>query len=86
MPSTSGFTSLTLVCDSKRGYGCLMERTAIKPSRTSSPEIGGSFSFTRLFCLAYWLIARVSAVRKPVRCVPPSGFGIELVKQRIWSL
>ena len=39
-----------------------------------------------LFAFAYWLIPRVSAVRKPVRWVPPSALGIEFAKQRIWSL
>ena len=83
MPSISVFTSFTLVCDSKRGFGSLMLSTQIKPSRTSSPEIAGSLSFMRLFDFAYWLTAFVSAVRKPVRCVPPSGFGIELANGRI---
>ena len=86
MPSTSPFTSLTLVCDSKRGFGSLTLRMQINPSRTSSPEKLGSFSFSSLFALAYWLIARVSAVRKPVKCVPPSELAIEFAKQRIWSL
>ena len=48
MPSISVFTSFTLVCDSKRGFGSLMLRTQIKPSRTSSPEIAGSLSFKQI--------------------------------------
>ena len=86
MPSISVFTSLTFVCDSKRGFGSFTLNTQTKPSRTSSPEMVGSFSFSKLFCLAYWLMARVNAERKPVRCVPPSVFEMELAKQRIWSL
>src|SRR4029453_8020565 len=82
----SVLTNFTLVCDSNRGFGNLMLKTQTNPSRTSSPDIDGSFSFGRLFERAYLLIAFVSAVRKPVRCVPPSGFGMELAKQRIWSL
>ena len=83
MPSISVFTSFTLVCDSKRGLGNLMLSTQVNPSRTSSPEIAGSLSLISVFALAYWLTAFVSALRKPVRCVPPSGFAMELAKQRI---
>ena len=82
MPSISVLTSLTLVCDSKRGLGNFTLSTQTRPSRTSSPERLGSFSFNRLLALAYWLMARVKAERNPVRCVPPSGFGMELAKQR----
>ena len=53
MPSISVLTSFTLVCDSKRGFGNLMLSTQIKPSRTSSPEMEGSFSFIKLFDFAY---------------------------------
>ena len=86
MPSTSGERSLTLVCDSNFGSGCSSEMTATSPSRTSSPEIAGSLSLSRLLDFAYWLIARVSAERKPAKCEPPSGLLIVLVKQRIWSV
>ena len=51
--SISVLTSFTLVCDSKRGLGNFTLSTQINPSRTSSPEMDGSFSFRRLFCLAY---------------------------------
>ena len=86
MPSTSGERSFTLVWDSNFGSGCSSEMTATRPSRTSSPESAGSFGLKSLFDLPYWLIARVSAERKPARCVPPSGLVIVLVKQRIWSV
>jgi len=77
--STSGERSFTLVCDSNFGSLCLMAMTAARPSRTSSPVICGSLSLRRLLALANWLIARVSAERKPERCVPPSGLWIVLV-------
>ena len=68
-----GLESLVLVCDSNFGSLCLIEMTAARPSRTSSPVICGSLSLRRLLALANWLMARVSALRKPERCVPPSG-------------
>ena len=47
--------------------------TAVSPSRMSSPLIVASLrSFARLFLAAYELTVRVSAERKPERCVPPS--------------
>jgi hypothetical protein len=47
--------------------------TAVRPSRMSSPLMLASFrSFARLFFVPYALIVRVSAERKPERCVPPS--------------
>ena len=73
MLSTSGEISFTFVCDSNFGSLCLIETTAVRPSRTSSPVICGSLSFSRSFDFAYWLIARVIALRNPVRCAPPSG-------------
>jgi len=79
MLSTSGEMSFTLVWDSNFGSLCLIEIAAVKPSRTSSPVICGSFSFSRLFDLAYWFTERVRAVRKPERCVPPSGLWMVLV-------
>ena len=73
MLSTSGERSLTLVCDSNFGSLCLIEMTAARPSRTSSPVIWGSLSLRRLLALENWLMARVRALRKPERWVPPSG-------------
>ena len=46
--------------------------TAASPSRASSPSRLSSFSFRRPSWRAYWLSVRVSAARKPCRCVPPS--------------
>ena len=73
MPSTSGEMSFTFVCDSNFGSLCFTEMTAVSPSRTSSPVICGSLSFSNSFAFAYWLMARVNALRKPVKCAPPSG-------------
>lgn len=49
----------------------------MSPSRKSSPEIStlffSSFSSSLAYCSsAYLRSVRVSAMRKPVRCVPPS--------------
>ena len=81
MPSTSGVTNRTFrLRIQKLGLGCLMDNTVTKPSRTSSPVMAGSFSLRKLLFLAKALTARVSAVRYPTECVPPSGFGMALVK------
>jgi hypothetical protein len=53
MPSISVLTSLTLVCDSNRGLGSLTLNTQTSPSRTSSPEMAGSFSLIKLLARAY---------------------------------
>ena len=55
-----GYASLTIEGVAEQSG---VAKTTINPSRTSSPLMEGSFSFSRLFCFAYWLIARVSAVR-----------------------
>ena len=48
------------------------ETTAVRPSRKSSPLMS-NFSFESMpESSAYFLSVRVSARRKPVRCVPPS--------------
>ena len=44
--------SFTLVCDSRGDWAADAEQQ-INPSRTSSPEMAGSLSFTRLFDFAY---------------------------------
>ena len=53
MRSTSGESNFTFVCDSNLGSLCFTEITAVKPSRTSSPVICGSFSFSNSFDFAY---------------------------------
>ncbi len=71
-PSTGGLPSLVLVWPSNCGSWTLTETIAVSPSRTSSPLRLLSFSLSSPFERAYALIVRVSAERKPDRCVPPS--------------
>ena len=46
--------------------------TAVRPSRTSSPERLSSFSLSSPFVARVAVELRVSAERKPDRCEPPS--------------
>ncbi len=66
-PSTSPFTSFTLVCELKRGLVSLTLSTQIMPSRQSSPSMSGSLSL-KLFGLAlmYCFTALVSADLRPL--------------------
>ena len=87
--STTGFTSdetsLSLVWLENLGSGTLTDSTAVKPSRASSPVIA-TFSFLAMpVSSAYLLMTRVSAARKPARCVPPSRWGMLLVKHSTCS-
>ena len=62
--------------------GHLDRQHAVRPSRASSPE-RSTFSFLASpLSPAYLLMTRVSAARKPARCVPPSRCGMLLVKQQ----
>jgi len=72
MPLTSLLPSLVLVWPSNCGSGIFTLSMAVRPSRTSSPLRFSSFSLRNLFRLAYSLMLRVSAERKPMRWVPPS--------------
>jgi hypothetical protein len=72
MPSTSPLPSLVLVWPSNCGSGTLTLTTAVRPSRMSSPDMLSASSLMSLLALPYWFTVRVSAVRKPVRWVPPS--------------
>ena len=72
MPLTSVLPSFVFVCPSNCGCGILTLMMATSPSRMSSPLTLSFRSFARLFAVAYALIVRVSAERKPERCVPPS--------------
>jgi hypothetical protein len=82
---TSEETSLSFVCDENLGSGTFTERTAVRPSRQSSP-VSETFSFlVRPEDSAYAVTWRVSAARKPARCVPPSRCGMLFVKQSTFS-
>ena len=65
-PSTSPFTSFTLVCELKRGFGSFTLSTQIRPSRQSSPSMSGSLSLNSLgLVLMYCFTDFVSAVFNP---------------------
>ena len=78
-PSTPGLPSFVFVCPSNCGLRSLTETTAARPSRTSSPS-RLSFSFRSLSSVAFAFSVRVSALRKPDRCVPPSTVLMLLAK------
>ena len=87
--STAGLaseeTSFILVCDANFGSGIFTERTHANPSRMSSPVIS-TLAFLAISCSSmYLLITRVIAARSPVRCVPPSDWGMLLVKHNTCS-
>ena len=76
---------MSLVWLENFGSGTFTDSTAVSPSRASSPV---SATFSRLampVTSAYLLMTRVSAARKPARCVPPSRWGMLLVKMSICS-
>ena len=74
-----GLPSFVFVCPSNCGLRSLTETTAASPSRTSSPS-RLSFSFRSLSSVAFAFSVRVSALRKPDRCVPPSTVLMLLAK------
>jgi hypothetical protein len=78
--------SLPLVCPSNCGCGSFTLITAVRPSRTSSPV---RFSFDVLEQarrLAAALMVRVSALRNPLRCEPPSTVLMLLAKLNTLSV
>jgi hypothetical protein len=72
---TSEETSLSLVWLENFGSGTFTESTQVKPSRASSPEMATLALAAAPELAAYLLMTRVSAPRKPARCVPPSRWG-----------
>ena len=70
--------SLVLVWPSNCGSPSLIEMTAVRPSRMSSPVRFSSFSLRMPFSRAYRLTSEVIAARKPSSCVPPSVVEIVL--------
>ena len=72
MPCTSPLPSFVFVWPSNCGCGTFTLTITVRPSRMSSP-VTLSFSLMPFFIARpYLLIVRVSAARKPERCVPPS--------------
>ncbi len=86
-PSASELPSLVFVCPSNCGSRTFTDSTAVMPSRTSSPEsrISLSFLLRLLERSMYLLITEVSALLKPVRCVPPSCVLMLLTKENVVS-
>ena len=82
---TSLDTSLSLVSDENFGSGTLIDRTQVKPSLISSPDVSTLAFFAISLLSIYALIVLVMAAFKPVRWVPPSLWGILFVKQRVFS-
>ena len=77
---------MSFVCEENFGSRTLTETTAVRPSRQSSPERPVSFNaLVSPPWSAYFWSARVRAVLKPSRCVPPSLLLIVLVKVKIVS-
>ena len=83
---TSDETSFSFVWDENFGSGTLVDKIQIKPSLTSSPVIVTFSFFANPLSATYLLINLVMAFLKPNRCVPPSFWGILLVKQMTFSL
>jgi hypothetical protein len=79
MPAMSEL-SLPLVWPSNCGCDSLTLTTATRPSRTSSPLRFSFMSLKRPSCWPMALMVRVSEVRKPERCEPPSTVLMLLAK------
>ena len=85
-PATSALPSLALVCPSNWGSVSLTLTTAVRPSRTSSPDRLPSASLSTPARFAQSFRERVSARRKPVMCVPPSTVLMLFAKARTFSV
>ena len=72
MPLMSALPSLAFVWPSNCGSVSFTLMTAVRPSRTSSPERLASFSLSVPDLRAQVLSELVSAARKPATWVPPS--------------
>ena len=57
--------SLSLVCDENFGSGIFADKTQVRPSLISSPEIANLFFLRRLCSFAYLFITLVNALLKP---------------------
>ena len=76
----SELPSFVFVWPSNCGFVSFTEITAVRPSRTSSPERLSSLSLRMFLSRAYRLIMLVSAARKPSSWVPPSVVAIVFAK------
>ena len=79
---TSDDTNLSLVCDENLGSGTCTDKIQVNPSLASSPvkAILSFFEKPELFIAA--LTVLVNAERNPAKWVPPSLWGILLVKTK----
>ena len=85
-PLTSALPSLAFVWPSNCGSVSLTLMTAVRPSRTSSPERLPSASLSTPARRAQSLSELVSAARKPVTWVPPSTVLMLLANARTFSV
>ena len=85
-PLTSALPSLALVWPSNWGSVSLTLMTAVRPSRTSSPERLASESLSTPALRAQSLSELVSAARKPVTWVPPSTVLMLFAKASTFSV
>ena len=84
-PLTSALPSLALVWPSNWGSTSFTLMTAVRPSRTSSPDRLVSDSLSTPARRAQSLSELVSAARKPVTWVPPSTVLMLLAKEKTFS-
>jgi hypothetical protein len=77
-----GLPSFVFVWPSNCGSVSFTDSTAVRPSRTSSPESAGSFSRSSPFSRAQRFTTPVSAERKPDMCEPPSCVLMLLAKEK----
>ncbi len=79
-------TSLSLVWDENFGSGTLTDSTQVRPSRQSSPVSADLVLLGAAgMSSAYLVTTRVRPARKPARWVPPSRWGMLLVKASVLS-
>ncbi len=82
---TSLETNLSFVCDENLGSGTFTDKTHVSPSRMSSPVVSTLAFLASSFCSIKLFNVLVIAVRRPVKCVPPSLCGMLFVKHWTFS-
>ena len=85
MPLISALPSFAFVWPSNWGSVSLTLMTAVRPSRTSSPERFASFSLSVPDLRDQVFSEVVSAARKPATCVPPSTVWMLFAKAMTFS-